>query len=222
MKNSNLIIGGVYTTKTDERPHRVLAFDDIELLYDGWWEHKNDWGLKCHNSKVYFNRTSTRHFETSADLLRVDQLTEEEQKKYKLNLPFRTCRHKEITWTGNTFPNLNSVVTYCKKHDVKLDEEPVLNSKEIVLIPLGPNGGHKKSKVITADNGKWFTEPELLWKAFNTQAPFETCINYGVGLYRLGLEKKLASYYIGGYYDLAEFIKENENSTQQSVWHYGG
>ena len=215
MTKSNLIVGGVYSTELDKRPHRVLAFDNIELFYDGWWEHKNDWGLKCHNSKVSFYRTSTTHFIKTAELIRIDPLIEEEKQKYKLELPFRLVRHEEFTWMQNSFPNLKSFTFYCKEHNLKLTDEPILKESQIILIPIGPNGGNKKSNLIEADNGKWFTELELLWKAHNIQAQFKTCVSYGVGLYRLGLEKNFASYYIGGYYDLAEFIKENYNSIEQ-------
>lgn len=208
MIKSNLITGGVYSTEWDKRPVRVLAYDSFELFYDGWWEHENDWGLKCHNSKVSFYRTSTPDFETSASLIRGDPLSEEEQQKYKLDLPFRLCRHKELTWVQKSFSNLESFVSYCKEQNVELVDEPILKARQIILIPLGPNLGRKKSNLIQADNNKCFTEAELLWKAHNIQAPFETGITFGIGLYRSGLEKRHPSYYIGGYYDLAEFVKE--------------
>src|SRR5436190_17677961 len=99
MKENNFIIGGVYTTAWDQRPHRVLAYDNYELFYDGWWEHKNDWGLKSHNGKVIFFRSSTSRFAETAELIRVDPLSTDELIKYKLDLPFRICRHKDLKWT---------------------------------------------------------------------------------------------------------------------------
>jgi len=40
-----------------------------------------------------------------------------------------------------------------------------LKISEIVLYPFGPKGGHKKGVKITADNGEYFSEIELFYKA---------------------------------------------------------
>ena len=202
MNKEQLIIGGVYATDIYSQL-RVLAYDPIELFYDSWWEHKNDWGLNCHNGKVIFYRSGTSAFEKTAKLIRVDPLSETEQSKYKLNLPLRLCRHPQILWTQKIFTDFNHFTGYLEDHDIPLKQEPVLQTAQIVLEPMGPNGGFKKSSTIKADNGKWFTEPELLWKAFQIQSAYKTSITNGVGLYRSGLSKGLASYYIGGYHNLA-------------------
>lgn len=217
MSENNLIIGGVYSTDWDERPHRVLAYDSYELFYDGWWEHKNDWGLKCNNGKFIFLRCSTSRFAETAKLIRVDPLSSEELIKYKLNMPFRVCRHKEFSWSESSFKYLQDYVKYCEQQKVEFSNEPIIKTDKIILQPFGPTGGLKKSIVVEADNGNYFLEAELLWKAHNIQAEYKTFINYGIGLYRSGISKKLASYYIGGYYDLAETTKPEQNSTQHVV-----
>lgn len=185
---------------------RVLAYDNYELFYDSWWEHKKNWGLKSHNGKVIFFRSSTSRFAKSAKLIRVDPLEPEEQEKYKLDLPFRTCRYKELKWTQTHFPSLLDFISHCRQLNIELSDSPAINTNQIILTPFGPTGGHKKSLQIVADNGKYFRECELLWKAQNVQADYKTFIDVGVGLFRLGLSKRLASYYIGGYYDLAESL----------------
>ena len=94
MPNINdLVVGGVYKTIHDNRPHRIIGFDKIELFYDGWWEHTNNWGLKSHNSKFFFFRHSVKRFKEISELIRVDPLDDLEIAKYKLDMPFRICRH---------------------------------------------------------------------------------------------------------------------------------
>jgi hypothetical protein len=65
---------------------RVLTYTDYELFYDSWWEHIKDWGLRSHNGKVIFYRSSITHFAAVAKLIRVDPIEAEEQIKYKLDL----------------------------------------------------------------------------------------------------------------------------------------
>jgi hypothetical protein len=80
---------------------------------------------------------------------------------------------------------------------------------DIILIPFGAKGGHKKSVKVKALNGSYFTGLELLWNAHNVQAPYiNVKLEIGTGLHRLGFEKGIPSYYIGGYYDSAGFLKE--------------
>ena len=209
MIKDKLSLGGVYTTSWEDRPMRVIAFDEFELFYDSWWEHKNDWGLRCHNSKVAFFRCSTSRFAESANLIRVDPLTAQELEKYKLYLPLRLCRHKELKWFQKAFEILEDYISYWKQQKIDLSENSILEADKIILQPFGPTGGRKKSIVVNADNGKYFSEAELLWKAHNIQAEYQTFIDNGVGLFRSGLSKQLAVYYIGGFYDLAETIPRN-------------
>ena len=88
---------------------------------------------------------------------------------------------------------------------------PGLNIPEIFLVPFGLKGGLKKSVLIKALNGTDFSGVELLWHAQNAQSPY---INgkseIGIGLHRLGFEKGIPSFYIGGYYDNAGVLKESE------------
>lgn len=207
MKKDQLLLGGVYTTSWEGEQMRVLAYDEFELFYDTWWEHKNDWGLRCYNGKMLFFRSSTSRFAESAVLQRVDPLTNEELEKYKLNLPFRICRFKNLKWTQTSFSKLQEYLSFIKKQGVTLSNNLVIDTDKIILQPFGPTGGHKKSVVIYADNGNSFSEAEILWKAHNIQSEYKTFIDSGVGLFRSGLSKKLAIYYIGGYYDLGQTIR---------------
>src|SRR4051812_31574026 len=133
MTETSIIIGGVYSTSWDLRPMRVLAYDYYELFYDSWWEHKNDWGLKSHNGKVIFYRSSTPRFATSAKLIRVDPLDNVEQNKYKLDLPFRTCRYQKLKWAQTHFPDLSDFISHCRQRDVELSDSVAINTNQIIL-----------------------------------------------------------------------------------------
>ena len=85
-----------------------------------------------------------------------------------------------------------------------------LKAAEVVLIPFGMKEGHKKSLRVSALNGSYFTGMELLRNAQNAQAPYvKSELSIGIGIHRLGFEKGIPSYYIGGYYDRGGFLKED-------------
>jgi hypothetical protein len=210
---NNLVVGGVYKTIYDERPHRIIGFDKIELFYDGWWQHANNWGLKSHNGKVLFYRSSIKRFIEISELLRVEPLDEVELRKYKLDLQFRICRHPEIRWTNIFYKSIEEFIESIKQFNFQSNNLETLRTKEIRLYPFGPKGGFKKSVVVKADNGEFFTSIELLWKAHNIQSQYIKEIKGGVGIYRLGIEKGMASYYIGNLYDSAKIVKEFEQNS---------
>ncbi len=206
-QKKDLIVGGVYKTTYDKRPHRIIGLDKIELFYDGWWEHTNNWGLKSHNSKVFFYRTSVKSFKEMSELIRIDPLDDEETIKYKLELPFRICRNANISWTNTLYDKIDDFIEIVKQTNFLSENTEILKASQIKLYPFGSNGGHKKSVVIRPDNGIFFTEIELLWKAQNIQSLYIKEIKPGVGIYRLGIEKGMASYYIWNFYDKAEITK---------------
>lgn len=209
-KKEDLIVGGVYKTIHDERPKRIIGLDKIELFYDGWWEHTNNWGLKSHNSKVFFYRASIKKFKEISELIRIDPLDNLEISRYKPDLPFRICRQPNISWTNTFYENINDFIETIKQTNFLLDNTEILKANQIKLYPFGSKGGHKKSVIVTSDNGEFFTEIELLWKAHNIQSSYIKEIKSGVGIYRLGIEKEMASYYIGNFYGNAEIAKDTE------------
>lgn len=204
----NLIIGGVYKTIYDTRPIRIIGFDNVELFYDVWWEHSNNWALKSHNAKTFFYRASVIDFTRTAELIKIHPLNNNEIAKYRLDLPFRMCRDNNIGWTDKVYSNALEFENMITQKRISTVNSNIMNIETIMLYPYGPKGGLKKSSKLRADNGRFFTEKELLWKAHNLQSIFVNQIKDGVGIYRLGLEKGMASYYIGGFYDNAGFLKE--------------
>jgi len=209
MGKDDIKIGGVYKLTYDQRPLRVIGFDDVELFYDSWWEHANNWGLRSHRGKSFFYRMSRRTFRKISEFIKIDPFDKDEELIYKLNLPFRICRNSELCWTNNYYANQEDFLNVIKQTGVYFNDKKI-DANKIVLYPFGPKGGHKKSVIVHAMNDRFFTELELLWYAHNIQSRYINDKKEGVGLYRLGIEKKMPSFYIGSYYDSAGFLKQND------------
>ena len=83
-----------------------------------------------------------------------------------------------------------------------------LLADKIVLLPYGIRGGLKKGTIVTPDNGSYLDCEELIWKAKKIQESVNNEISKGIGIYRMGFESGLPSFYIGQYIDSAGIMKE--------------
>ena len=68
-------------------------------------------------------------------------------------------------------------------------------------------GSLKKGELITAVNNEEFTISELLTSAKRIQESVNANQSKGIGIYRIGIQNQLPSYYIGEYIDLAGILK---------------
>jgi hypothetical protein len=202
-EKNEIIVGGVYQTSLSINPIRVIAFDKVQVFYDVWWGHLNDWGNKNSlKSKVYYYRTLPNTILNNSFFLRVEPLTDAEMKVHRPDLPFSICRNERLSWTNKQYSTVGDyekhiINTIGSKHS--FDN---LDIAEVVLVPFGLKGAHKKGVLIRARNGKDFSCTELLWHAHNAQSGYTNCeIEVGVGLHRLGFEKGVPSFYIWGYFD---------------------
>jgi len=75
-----------------------------------------------------------------------------------------------------------------------------LPAQAIYLASFGPQGTSRPTTLIPAQNGRSLTELEVLWHAWQLQAPYlrERQLTKGVGLHRLGIQRQKPSYYIWG------------------------
>ena len=206
----DLIIGGIYKTNFNSDLRRVIAFDEFEVFYDAYWTTLDKWTFSDSlNGKCFYYRTTPYHFLNSAELLKVQPLTEKEFSIFRPDLAFRPFRHKQIQWTTEIFDSMDLYLDKLSRSGFHISDEIALNIPEIILHPYGPKGGGAKAKKISATNGYSFTHNELLWNAHCIQAiNLREDSKDGVGLFRLGHEKKSPSYYIGNYYDKANFLRE--------------
>lgn len=207
----NLILGGVYQTRWDERPFRVLAFDEIEVFYDCYWLTIDRWTFGNLRSRGYYYRMTPDRFLDSAKFIREQPLTDQELKTYRPDLPFRICRNKSLVWTDKQYPKFEDYKQLVHNLKTELGGEIVLPVSEIVLHPFGPKKGAVKPVTVKAETDLGFTCIDLLWKAHNCQSIYirelQAC---GVGIYRLGHERKMPAYYIGSYFDNGDSVAEDE------------
>ena len=93
-ETSPLLLGGVYLTKWDDRPFRVLAFDEFEVFYDCYWPSIDKWTFGNLRSKGYYYRMTLQRFLEDVKFIREQPLTVQELQTFRPELPFRVCRNK--------------------------------------------------------------------------------------------------------------------------------
>jgi hypothetical protein len=209
-----LILGGVYKTILSEDPVRVLGFDDILVFYDVYRSYSDKWAIASNlkSGNGYFQQ-SPNIFLRDAMFIREQPLTNEEIDTFRPDLPIRLCRNKQMSWTDKIFSELSEFKTYASQFGCDISDTIVLPTPSITLEPLGIKGRitSLKSTLVKSIDKKGFSFTELLWLANNIQAEHSKhIIDKGVGIYRSGHKKKVPSYYIWGYYDMADNIPKEE------------
>ena len=194
--NNNLIAGGIYSTNWDERPIRVLAFDDYELFYDCYLPELKNWSRSGNIRTFDFYKISSEYFLANSKQIGILELSEQEHLKFKLNFPFRFCRIKEFN-----FSDFETTVNNLQNYKFENDFDMIFNNK-IILSPRTKKGAFMKGEIIEVKNIK-----ELLTKAKELQEMARNLDFNGIGFFRSGVINKLPSYYIGEYIDLANIMK---------------
>ncbi len=199
-------LGVILEAQWDKSICRVIGFDEYEVFYDAFWEHDSSWTFSGNfKKKCFFYRTSKEAFKTKTKYIDYLPLTEIEINVFRPDLPMRICRSKELSW--NNF-NSSSDKEIVKKIQELHNEEflkNIINTNELILIPSGNKGGLKKGIYIKAENQKYFDSIELILKAKKIQEEVNTEISDGIGIYRLGFEKGIPSYYIDKFKNAAEY-----------------
>jgi len=206
--DNKLELGGVYKADWDDRPFRIIGLDDFEVFYDCLWPHDNSWTFSGNfKKKVFFYRISNSIFIKRSEKIDMLPLTDDEFNAFRPDLPMRIGRTKKIHW--NEFPRIDHL-TFESSLKITLDSEFLeqnLQTQKIVLAPYGRKRGMQKGSLIYSDSD-FFTVAELIWKAKNIQESVNSERSNGIGIYRLGFEKQVPSYYIGENIDRAGIIKE--------------
>jgi hypothetical protein len=187
----------------DGNKMRVLCADDVEILYDAWWDHTNSWGLAKPVRAASYYRVPTE-LAKRAKRLAKEPLTPDEAALHRPDLPLRLLRRSGWVFTTKRYASLKSFAVALGKK--KLES---LDAPKIVVRPRGPVRGHKAGVALEADNGRAFVGVELLWKMHEAQAPhIRAPRDDGSGLYRLGCERGVPSFYIHGDIDAAGYLAD--------------
>ena len=206
-----ITLGLVFQADWDDRPFRVLAFDESEVFYDCWWPHANAWGLASVKGRAVYYRVPTDVTRRRGKPLRTEPLTAEELAVHRPDLPLRLARSTTLQWTRQLYPSLESYAAYvreCSPSSLPRAMKGGLPIPKVFLYPFGPKGSSKTGTLIEGANGGGFSMLELLWRAHNLQAPLiRKPQSDGVGLYRSGFQRGVPSFYIWGATDRAALAR---------------
>lgn len=206
---SDLKLGGIYITKWDKRPFRIIGIDEIEVFYDCLWPHNNSWSFSGKfNERCSFYRLPRQLFTENSTLRDFINFTEEEKHFFRPDLLMRIARLKIVSWNQFKQSNYREFRFFLNATIGQDIPEQTLTTDSIYVYPFGPKGGARRSKKLVADNKKYFTIPELIWKCKSIQETVNPNISKGVGVYRSGIERGIPLYYIGEYFDEAKYLTE--------------
>jgi len=201
MSASSIELGAVFQADGDQNPIRVIAFDDDVVMYDAWWPHIQAWGMTKLTGTVFYYRLPRDWFDRRMRYLRTEEYTEKERSVHRPDLPLSFALHDSMSWYSQRPDSVSQL-------DVQLafaaEQEGVvlghLPAQAIYLASFGPQGTSRPTTLIPAQNGRSLTELEVLWHAWQLQAPYlrERQLTKGLGLHRLGIQRQKPSYYIWG------------------------
>jgi hypothetical protein len=189
MGSAGLELGGIYQPDWDERPFRIIGMDEHEVFYDCQWEHDGRWTFSGNfNRTCIFYRMPTPLFAKRSQRIGDLPFTQEELKAFRPDLPLRLGRSIELCW--NMPWNKEAIEQSDMSHSISADA--------VILSPYGSKGG-QKGGVIVRSVGGGLRVGALMLEAKRIQESANIQTSNGVGLYRLGWQKRLPSYYIGEY-----------------------
>ncbi|NER11750.1 hypothetical protein SAMN06265375_1161 [Muriicola jejuensis] len=202
---SKPILGGIYrrsffnelTERVEyAKTQRIVGFDEHEIFYDAQWSDLS-WTFSGNfNRKAYFYRMSVKTFLSNAEQIGFQEITNEEFKHFRPDLPLRFARLKQITWSDLAEKGLNTLSPEFLKTTLPIPE--------IIIVPSGPKGGLKSGIKVSGKENLNFQF--ILETTLNSMDNPENYSPSGIGYFRLGWDKRIPSYYIGGYIDKAGFL----------------
>lgn len=195
MSPETLQLGAVLQPDWDERPFRVIAFDDREVMYDCWWPHKAEWGFASLRGTIAYYRVPCELLLKRCTYLRTEPLTQIELDVHRPDLPLRIATFDQVEWPAP------ARLKAFRKMLLSLASRASLPATKLYLCPFGPNGGMKAGILVEPEDGHAFGVAELLSFAADIQAPLlrDTGLPRRVGLFRLGIQRRVPSYYLWGY-----------------------
>lgn len=194
-------LGAVYRTEWSNDLIRVIAFDATVVFYDVWRSDIGDWELAARKGNISYYRIFAPFLFASAVYVRTDEYSDAELKRHRPDLPMSFAVVRGVEWTP-TPPHAASDIEAMLRTSVddSVSVHGVLHIPAVYLEPFGPKGSSKPGTLITAQDGSAFTGGELLWRAWQLQAPHLRALGRvkGVGLHRSGTRRGIPSYYIWG------------------------
>lgn len=217
-----LKIGGVY--RIDRRKNydgfgpielwdtieRVLCYDEFEVISDiDLSKGTDEWVMNKRDKKrCFFGRRPKSFYENYGERIGFSEVPPESVKFYRLDLPLRISRIKNLSWFDPVFDNINEFAAFILDNTSSQWQNQRLEINELYINAGPESGGLIRLK---ADNGNWFSAAEMLWKGKQAIKPKYKDWQ-GVGIFRSGSKSGIPVYYVGEYYDRAGFLKKYEDA----------
>lgn len=189
---------------------RVLFFDKFELFVDMIMRGTNDFELdgKFRGQRT-FARIGQLELQQYGSKIGHKPILIDWLEHISFDLLLRISRIKSIDWDNPIFENKRDFDNWIEQNMSKLWNAERIETPEIYLESTTKRDSWRKPELVNADNGKYFTAVELLWKASLLQGRVKTKHN-GVGIYRSGSKGNIPVFYIGGFLDRAGILKKVE------------
>jgi hypothetical protein len=207
MGNMELKSGVLFQFGATSEKCRVLLLDDVQIMYEPWSDPLNSWYYENTNQKIVYGRIPRLFAEQSMKVLGDEPYTKAETEIHRIDLPLRLCNSNKLEWKDD-WGSFESFQKRVKTEEFKIQDEVELNAPEIMLVPKGKRFTMKPGVKVVADNGKFFTPAELLYKAWKLQHPHTMEPGAGVGIVRSGLQKMLPSFSMGYFFDTVAKMKD--------------
>ena len=206
-KTINIKPGAVYRTAWDGQLIKIFGSEDYQV-FDTILDEGKGWRVECYphpeKLRITFPRLPVWLLGEKAEFIREEDCNANWIKIARPDLPFNLLRSRSVIWEDLI---KNADEKFLKSHFKDLEFE--LNISRVVLLPLRKNGNYLKPVKVESKGGGNLRYKEILLAAVEAQHEQSKAVYEGVGLHRSGLEKGIPSYYIGGYVDLAGYLKED-------------
>jgi hypothetical protein len=193
---------------------KIISYDNYEVFVDDKRTDQPTWELDETRVKTgRFSRFSLSNFERGATKIGYEAYSDERLATLRPDLPMRLCRIKSMSWGHDAFETEESLQLYLKEEINPSIWGKKLEISQLYLEGYNKNGLPQKPILLEASNGEYFTVRELFYQANIIQANIKVnkgFLSDGVGLYRSGIKNGIPSYYIWGFYDLADTLRKYE------------
>lgn len=199
-------LGDIFKLNQTNQTLRVIGLDDLEVLYDSFWDYNKSWAFASNlYKKGFFYRMSKEYFIKNTTKVSSQELNSEELSVFRTDLPLRFARIKDLSWKSDIFESKDSIK---KLIDSNPQIEKTISADKIYICPIGKKGSVKKPLLVETSNTE-VKISELLMTAKEALKKLDNDSSDGIGFYRLGIEKGIPTYYIGEYLDMAGIMKNN-------------
>ena len=198
---------------------RIMMFDNNEVFYQTI--NEDDTFVDSKYSTISYYRTSKDFFYKNSKFIKHLAFTETENEIHRPNLPLRLNCFSELFWTNTSFGGEIDFNEFLKSTDINTKDLTGIESSKVVIFPTSQQLLNKKS-VLLENKNSHFPGKELMIQCFNIQSEyvksgkpyfsrFRLIANgreekrlTGIGIYRLGINRNVPSYYLGGEISMME------------------